>query len=234
MSSSNLATALSAAVNKSLTKNLPLAVSTKFNLDSEAFTSFLGEFLKGQLAASSKKRSKPEKHTSRVSGYNLFFKHLHGVDKSIDFKKAGEQWKALTDAQRADWNDKAAASNAVSRAAAVSPAVVAEPAPVQSVPAAQVAVITRSIDDEPPELENQPAKKKPKKEVEGKKEKTVDNSPKVSQNKETKKWMVSGTSMFVASPKNKVIIGAMRNGVESPLNDEERQMCQKYGWKVQE
>lgn len=109
MSSSQLITVMSTAVVKSLTSSLPAAVNTKYNIDPADFTNFLGDFLKEQLKSGTGKKGR--KNLGRVSGYNLFSQHLHQQDKANGFKEAGEQWKAMTDAQRAAWNEKAARMN---------------------------------------------------------------------------------------------------------------------------
>lgn len=201
----------------------------------------MGDFLKEQLKDSKRKAAKEEKHTQRVSGYNLFFKHLHSSDKSIDFKQAGEQWKAMTDAQRAEWNNKAASANATARQAAPVQAVAApadQAAPALVAPESQsesASVVTStSTQSAPPQKKAQkkpaPVEGEPSSEAPQKKKEKKEGDPKVSLDKTTRKWMVVGTNYYVSSPQQKVIIGKMIEGVDTPLNGDDLQMCAKNGW----
>ena len=101
-----LAAKLSAAIIKSLSKTLPEAVAAKFNIPVDDFSTFLNDFLQEQLKTSSKSKGK---HTARVTGYNMYCKEVRSKDKSIDFKAAGEQWRALDEDAKAEWEKKAVA-----------------------------------------------------------------------------------------------------------------------------
>lgn len=71
--------------------------------------------------------------------------------------------------------------------------------------------------------------KKPLKEPDTKKECPKKQAPmRIVRDPTTKKWMVAGTNMYVASQKNHAIIGSIQN--DGRLNNDEVELCKKNGW----
>lgn len=71
-------------------------------------------------AAAKRKRSSTgtvKKSSGRVSGYNLYTKNLHAQNKRIDFKTSAAMWKALSAAEKDQWNRNAVEQNKTKGAA---------------------------------------------------------------------------------------------------------------------
>lgn len=155
----------------------------------------------------------------------MFSKHLRTENKSVGFEAVGPQWKALSEAQKAEWNRKAAETNAATRAAAapaVSTVVAAAPAPA-------VSESDKSEEESEPEPVAAPA---PAKKSRAKSAAAKPGEILVSQDKSSKKWMVNGTNFFVQGPRNKVIVGKMVDGVEKPLDEADLAVCRSKEWKT--
>jgi len=205
----NLATAISAAITKSLLAKLPTEASSKFNVDETEFKEFLQEFLSSQLKAGAKSgRSagpKGKNGKGRISGYILFsnanrdsVKEDNPDLKFTDVgKRLGEMWGELSDKAKADWNAKAVKQNEANGL----------PTPTPT-----------------------PAKRTPAKKSQAK---ATDNTMKISRHKESNSWVVQGTTFVVQSPKNKVVTGKLRGNNVVALTAADRKKCADNGWEVQ-
>lgn len=206
---SNLATAISSAISKSLLAKLPTEAATKFSLDENEFKEFLQGFLTSQLKGASKSgRTSGAKGTNgkgRISGYLLFSNATRDSVKAenpdIKFtdigRRLGDMWQSLSDKDKASWNDRAAKQNEDNGIPTPAPAV-------------------------------KGAKRAPKAAVE-----TPSGEMKVSRHKGSNAWVVQGTPFVVNSSKNKVVTGKLVNDKVVALSAADRKKCQESGWEVQ-
>ena len=222
-----LAAVLSTAVIGSLTKSLPAAVESKFQVPAAEFSAFLKSFLEEQFKVASKSKGKA---TGRVTGYNLFSKDARLKDKSLTFAKIGEMWKSLSKAQQDVWNAKAKEVNSESDGGDL-------PARKEEVP----------TDSEKEHSEDEaPAKKTAKKKApaapkdsdsEGEKpaqKKAAAPKVEIETDEATKKKVIKGTPFVVNDGRKKQVIGKLANGKVLPLSDSDRANCERNGWKVVE
>jgi len=237
-----LANAISKAVSTALLSTLPSAFAEKFELEAEAVKEFLNEFLASQLPKSAGKGSrttakKGSNGKGATSGYILFssvmrndviedaegeefFKQVKTDIKNeagdfvyedvlsstgerillpkIPFgevgRRLGQKWRALSDAEKAEWNAKAVEANTAN-----------------GLP---------------------PAEKKASKKASVE---AVENAPmemKITRDIDTKAWVVVGTSFVVKSPKNKAVIGKIKDGKVVTLTTAEKATCVKNGWET--
>nr|QBK87115.1 MAG: high mobility group box [Marseillevirus LCMAC201] len=210
-----LATATSAAITKSLLSKLPSEAAKKFDIDETEFKEFLQGFLTIQLGKASKGgRSagpKGKNGKGRISGYILFsnenredVKSRNPEFKFTDVgKELGRMWGELTDEEKDEWNQKAAAQNKSNGL----------PVPV-----------TKD--------KRKTVKKTVTKSQKSQKTATTDGGMKISRDKATKSWVVQGTTFVVQSPNNKVVTGKLRGNKVINLSPTDRKKCETNGWEM--
>jgi len=121
-----IASDLLAALRDSLTQGLPAAVSTRFDdIDEDDFKEFLTSFLEAQLKGAGKgKATKKAKVVGkdgkgRSTGYLLFSNDVRAKVKeenpNMPFgevgKELGKMWQALSEKEKAKWNQKSSDYN---------------------------------------------------------------------------------------------------------------------------
>jgi hypothetical protein len=121
-----IASDLLAALRDSLTQGLPAAVSTRFDdIDEDDFKEFLTSFLEAQLKGAGKgKATKKAKVVGkdgkgRSTGYLLFSNDVRSKVKEenpdMPFgevgKELGKMWQALSEKEKAKWNQKSSNYN---------------------------------------------------------------------------------------------------------------------------
>jgi len=124
---------LSQVITKSLLNNLPTAVAKEFNLDEARVKEFLQSFLSSQLGKAGKSSRAGPKGTNgkgRVTGYLLFSnEHRQSVrNNKPDLKftdvgrELGVMWQALSEEEKNEWMERAAAVNSENGLPAKTPA----------------------------------------------------------------------------------------------------------------
>jgi len=239
-----IAAALLATLRDSLIANLPAAVSEHFDdVDKDEFKEFLTGFLDAQLKGAGKgkgsKKAKVVGHDGkgRSTGYLLFSKDARSKVKAknpnMPFgevgKELGKMWQALSEKEKAKWNQKSSDYNEENGTAGEKKASKEAPAKKGKAPAKEA----------PAKKGKAPAKEAPAKKgkapAKGKastEEQAKTGEMKVIRDKDAKVWLIADTKFIVQSPKNKVVIGKLQGEKTVPLSAADKKKCSQSGWLV--
>jgi len=237
-----LANAISKAVSSALLSTLPAAFAEKFELEADSVKEFLNEFLASQLPKSAGKgpRTAAKKGSNgkgATSGYILFSSAMRN---EVIEDAEGEEFFKQAKTEAKDEHGNFIYENVLDANG--------EPIRLPKIPFGEVGRRLgqkwRALSEEEKAEWNAkaveantenglpPAEKKASKKASVEAPEDASVEMKVTRDLDTKAWVVAGTSFVVKSPKNKAVIGKIKDGKVVTLTTAEKATCAKNGWET--